>query len=312
MEGRSWLKALPGYLGRSLERWNLTVDLPPGAAPWYGHTGVVVPVRTRTGTAAALKVAFPYEEVLLEPLALKLWRGQGAVRLLEADLDTCSMLVERMDAGKCLQQAPMDEAIEVWGGLVKQLSVVPDERPEWSALPHIAATAEQYSDDLPARWEELGRPFERWLLEAALEVCQTRGVVSRRSSKDVLVHTDLHFMNILGKLDGPGYLAIDPQASIGDAEFAVAPCLWNRLGDLPRTNPEAALRGRCAQLSAAAGLEESVAVEWAIVREVENALWYLEKVDHAGDAQRSLWVASTMAGSALPGLPGAHDLKSLG
>ena len=34
--------------------------------------------------------------------------------------------------------------------------------------------------ELPESWEQLGRPFPRWLLEAALEVCQTRGAVGRR------------------------------------------------------------------------------------------------------------------------------------
>ncbi len=76
----------------------------------------------------------------------------------------------------------------------------------------------------------LTAPFPRWLLEAALEVCQTRGAVGRRSGTDVLVHTDLHFMNILAtttaeRLSLRGdYLAIDPpQPQIGEAEFAVAP-----------------------------------------------------------------------------------------
>ena len=48
----------------------------------------------------------------------------------------------------------------------------------------------------------LGQPFERWLLEEALAVCQTRGVVGRRSSRDVLVHADLHFGNILARPGG--------------------------------------------------------------------------------------------------------------
>jgi len=310
-EGRAWLAALPGLTSAALARWNLAVDLLPGDQPWNGHTGIVVPVRTSSGAPAALKVAFPFEEAQLEPVALALWNGHGMVRILEQDTDSCSMVIERLDAGRSLFTVPLEEAIEVWGGLVRRLSITPDSRQGWARIPHIAATAEQYSDDLPARWEDLNRPFPRWLLESALEVCQTRGAVSRRRAKDVLVHTDLHYLNILATLDGTGYLAIDPQAQVGDAEFAVAPCLWNRLRDLPVHNAEAGLRRRAGNLCSAAGLDESIAAEWTVVREIENALWYLETPGHDGDAQRSLWVASTMAGRTMPGLPAAHDLKML-
>ncbi|MEO6529603.1 MAG: aminoglycoside resistance protein, partial [Specibacter sp.] len=60
-----------------------------------------------------------------------------------------------------------------------------------------------------------------------------------------------------------------------------------------------------------AGLDEDLAVQWSVVREVENALCYLEEPGHGDDAVRSLWVASTLAGKTLPGLPDAHQLKAL-
>ncbi|POH72704.1 aminoglycoside phosphotransferase family protein [Arthrobacter glacialis] len=309
-EGRLWLRNLPGFIRQALEQWELRVDVPLGALPWHGHTGVVIPVLTHAGGTAALKVAFPYEEALLEPVALKLWDGHGTVRVLASDEALGAILMERLDVNRSLLELPMDEAVATWGGLVKALSIRPDARPQWPQIPAIAATAERYCDELPQRWADLSEPFPRWLLEAALEVCQIRGVVGRRSSNDVLVHTDLHYLNVLARLDGNEYLAIDPQAQLGDAEFAVAPCLWNRLRDLPARNPEAGLRRRASQLANAAGLDEELAVQWSVVREVENALCYVEESAH-DDAQRSLWVASTLAGRTLPGLPEAQQLKVL-
>ncbi|WP_434618696.1 aminoglycoside phosphotransferase family protein [Arthrobacter sp. A5] len=308
---RAWLASVPVLIENSLQRWNLVVDLPAGREPWNGGTGIVVPVRAGDGTRAVLKVAYPSEETRLEPLALRLWSGHGAVRLLEDDPADCAMVLERLDAGRSLQGVNIDPAIEVWGGIVRLLSVPQDAQPGWPELPHIADTAERWSDDLPADWDELGRPFERWLLEAALEVCQTRGAVGRRSSRDVLVHSDLHFMNILGRPSDESYAAIDPQPTVGEAEFAVAPCLWNRIPDLSRADPQAALRERCADLCEAAGLDYEVARQWTIAREVDNALWYFSGGAHQGDAVRSLWVASTLAGKTLAGLPAAHELKTL-
>ncbi|MET3721250.1 streptomycin 6-kinase [Arthrobacter sp. UYEF21] len=337
--GRAWLSSLPGLIQGRLEHWELAVDLAAGASPWCGHGAVVVPVRLSDGTPAALKVAFPHDGAKAERHALALWGGAGAVRLLESDGGTCAMLLERLDPGSSLQAVPLDEAAAVWGSLMRQLSLVPDERPAWQEFDHIAGRAEQWSDDLPSDWEQQGRPFPRWLLEAALEVCQTRGAVGRRSGRDVLVHTDFHFLNILARpqasgapgavargavargaadqgaragADGMNFVAIDPQPMIGEPEFAVAPLLWNRLGDLPRSDPAAGLRQRCRDFSAAAGLDAEAARQWAVLREVENALWYASRPGHQGDLARSLWVASTLAGRTLKGLPAVHYLPEPG
>jgi streptomycin 6-kinase len=318
--GRAWLASLPDLIQGRLDNWELAPDLRPGALPWNGHGGIVIPVRQQDGSPAALKIAFPHDEARVERHALALWQGHGAVTLLASHAGTCAMLLERLDGERSLATVPMEDAVVVWAGLVRQLSVTPDDRPQWFEFEHIAARAEQWSDDLPADWEQLGRPFPRWLLEAALEVCQTRGAVGRRSARDVLVHTDLHYLNILARPADPGrqvppaagYAAIDPQPMIGDPEFAVAPLLWNRLSDLPLDNPAAGLRRRCAVFSSAAGLDPEAARQWGIAREVANALGYAGKPDHRGDLARSLWVASTLAGRTLDGLPPAHRLPEPG
>ncbi|MDQ0756980.1 aminoglycoside phosphotransferase family protein [Arthrobacter sp. B3I4] len=321
-EGRSWLASLPRLIERCLEQWQLVADLAPGSQPWSGQGAVVVPVQRKTcdgdrdapGTAtAALKIAYPHEEALQERQALLLWSGIGAVQVLGADPDAGALLLERLDAGRSLQDVPLDTAAEIWGGLVRQLSLLPDGRPEWSEFDSVAARAERWSDELPESWERLGRPFPRWLLEAALEVCQTRGAVGRRSGTDVLVHADLHFQNVLALAGGPalpgGYKAIDPQPAVGEAEFAVAPLLWNRLAELPSAGAGPALLQRCRDFSAAAGLDGEIARQWALAREVDNALEYAAE-GRDGDLVRSLWVASTLASNTLPQLPQPSELPA--
>ena len=310
LAGRSWLDRLPGLLETAMTQWQLTFDQ-TGGLPWHTHTHMVVPVRCTDGSAAVLKVSYPCDETSLEAAALALWDGHGAVQLLHSDESLCAMVLERLDEERSLRELPLEEAISVWGALVRDLSIRPDARCEWQQLPQLAATAEQYCDELPQRWTELAEPFPRWLMEAALEVCQTRGSVARRSNNDVLVHTNLHYRTVLARPQSNAYVAIDPQAQLGDAEFAVAPCLWNRLHDLPVRGTEAELRRRASQLSQAAGLDAALAVAWSILREVDNALRYLETPGHDGEAQRSLWVASTLAGNTLPGLAGAHQLPLL-
>ncbi|WP_285726500.1 aminoglycoside phosphotransferase family protein [Psychromicrobium xiongbiense] len=312
-ERRAWLQRLPTLIHDACERWDLRPDLQPGAVPWNGFAAIALPVRQADGSPAVLKISFPYEDIAHEPDALQLWSGQGAVRLLDHDAASSAMLLERLDAARWLQAAPLPEAIAVWGSLVSTLSIAEDGRPQWRVIPSLADRAERWSDDFPAEWSRLAEPCPRWLLEAALEVCQTRGAVGRRQSRDVLVHADLHGMNILARPGSTGwqasdFLAIDPQAVVGDAEFAVTPMLNNRLADLPERNPELALLERLQALCSAAGLDQEVARQWSIAREMENILWYAAKPGHRKDLQRSLWISSTLAGRTLEGLPHPHQL----
>ena len=337
--GRAWLESLPRLIGQCLIRWQLEPDLEPGALPWNGHGGIVLPVRRMhdgggeprgggsSGGPVVLKLAYPHDEAVRERHALALWAGHGAVRLLAADPGSCAMLLERLDAAYSLSDVPVETAVPVWGGLVRRLGLVPDlapgARPEWQEFEHVAARAEQWSDELPEAWEQLGRPFPRWLLESALEVCQTRGAVGRRAGKDVLVHTDLHYLNILAR---PGiaeraglepvsiedFAAIDPQPMIGEAEFAVAPLLWNRIGSsrarIPR-GPSWSAAGTSAPRQASMPKPPGSG-PW-------HARWTMpsgtpRSRHHDGDLARSLWVASTLAGRTLPDLPAPHDLPGPG
>ena len=324
--GRAWLDSLPGTLAERCAAWGLVPDLAPGQPGFAGMWAVVVPVR-RGDEPLALKLVRPHPEASLEPVALRLWDGAGAVRLVDADAASGALLLERLDAGRLLEDVAFPEAAAIWGAVVRRLSIPEDERAEWAMLERIDARAERWSDELPERWERLGRPFPRWLLEAALDVCATRGAVGRRGGRDVLVHTDLHGMNILGVLDraeGPaggsepaggsdaGFRAIDPQVAVGEAEYAVAPMLWNRLRELPERGAPEALAERCRLLAAEARLDAEAAREWAVLREVENALGHAERPGHREDLERSLWVASALCGRLLPGLPGARDFAPLG
>jgi streptomycin 6-kinase len=108
----------------------------------------------------------------------------------------------------------------------------------------------------------------------------------------VLVHTDLHFENVLVGQDD--WRAIDPKPLSGVGEFAVAPMLWNRLADLD-TRRGAGLRARCDDLADSAGLDRELARRWSIAREVDNHLDYLRSGASA-DAERSLWVATALSG----------------
>lgn len=302
--GRAWRAGLADHLHRVMARWSLVHDADAGTW-WARHSAVVVPVLSETGRPLALKASIPDDDLLTEAWALEIWAGDGAVRMLRHE--GFDLLLERLAPDADLGAVPMEEACGHWGALMARLSLPAD--PVWPPFGRTDALAERWNDEFPADWEELGRPFPRSVLEAALDVCQYRGAVSRRDSDDFLVHADLNYHNVLARPSG-GYAAIDPQGIVGDREFAVLPMLHNRLGDLPPRNQAAALRGRLRILGSAAGIDAGLAAAWSVARAVEDTLWFTRH-GRAPDAERSLWVATALAGLDVSHLPAASDLKPL-
>lgn len=281
----AWVAGLPTLLDRYLTDWRLTTDLSPGRTAWHGMVGVAVPVRTADGRPAVLKVSIPDEENEYEDLALATWNGRGAVRLLRTDRPRRALLLERLDADRSLENEPIGPALDRLAAVLARLSV-----PAPPGLPTIAETTARWLDSMPRRWERLAIDAPRRLLDLAVDAARTLGPNAGRQ----LVHTDLHFMNVLHGTAGRGWVAIDPKPLAGDPEFAVAPVLWNRLGDY-EDDRNAGLRRRFDRYTEAGGLDRDRARLWSIAREVENMTWYAE-AGMPDDLARSRWVAATLAG----------------
>ncbi|MBM6623052.1 aminoglycoside resistance protein [Micrococcaceae bacterium RIT802] len=310
--GAAWLRELEARITEQCDHWNVRRQPVDGQFWFAGHAGVVVPVVDANGRQLALKYQIPAPELATEAAALRLWSGNGAVRLIRDEAGF--LLLERLDPDRDIARIPPLMVGGIWGAVMRQLSQrvaeLPGSAEDTAPFERTDAVAERWNDDLPARWADRQGLLPRRLLEAGLELCQTRGAVGRRDGDDFLVHADLHYFNVLARPETDEYVAIDPQMYIGDREFAVLPMLDNRLGELPVREPAAALRARLRQLSDAAGLDADLATGWSIVRAVEDVLSYSEQ-GLPQDAERSLWVASALSHGDVSVLPDVHQLKPL-
>jgi streptomycin 6-kinase len=262
----NWLANLPALTADYLDRWQLRADGPA----MHGVCALVVPVRRADGTPAVLKLTWPHEEATHEDRALALWNGAGAVRLLAADPDAYVLLLERLHAGRDLCGVPLDEALTCVAELLRRLNMpvdgpftrVADRVVDWSA--ELTSALQQSSDGVPHR-----------LLEAAAAVVADLP----SAGAPVLLHTDLHYENVLAA-DREPWLAIDPKPMLGDAEYEVAPLLWNRWEEATGSNDLARHLHRRADLVAeTAGLDRDLVAAWIIVRKAVNALDALDDAD---------------------------------
>jgi streptomycin 6-kinase len=265
----------------------------------------VVPVRTEDGTAAVLKIGFPDEESEHEHLALRRWGGHGAVRLLSADPHRRALLLERLDADDLTGIADT-QACEVVAELYRTLHV-----PALPTLRPLGFYVERWSADLAAL--PRAAPIPHRLVEQAIAL--SRDLIADRATPDRVIHTDLHYANVLAgpaaerpgasaaerpgasAAERPGasaaerqWLAIDPKPVNGDPHYEIAPMLWNRWEEISggqersdrgrnRDDTREGVRRRLWTLVDAAGLDEDRARAWALVRMVHNAMWAAQDGD---------------------------------
>ena len=264
LSGEDWLQELPGLLRDLLAEW----ELEPTGRSLSGSCSVVIPVRLlgsgrgSVGVAgeAVLKVSWPHPEAATEALALQTWNGHGAVRLVRADPSRFALLLERVDV-RDLVQVEIDEACTVIGQLLTTLR-----RPAHPRIPRLDDYASRQAEELRAAPAVIPR---RYLDQAA---ALARELVVRPPAEERLLHTDLHFANVLAARRTP-WLAIDPKPMAGDPAFEVAPALWNRPDELGTgSQVRWSLRRRLEIICERSGIDEGRARAWTIVREADNAL----------------------------------------
>ena len=235
----------------------------------HGFCALVVPVRTTSGRAAVLKVAFPDEESEHEHLALQHWHGRGAVQLLRADPRRRAMLLERLHQERLTEVWDL-EACEIVAGLYARLHV-----PALPQLRPLTLYVDRWTDQLSALPRDA--PLPRRLVEQAVSLARDLG--SDPASTGTMIHTDLHYENVMAG-DREPWLAIDPKPVSGDPHYELAPMLWNRFEELadPSTGQSVrtGLRARFHALVDHTGLDERRARDWVVVRMLHNALWALQ------------------------------------
>ncbi|MEU1480721.1 aminoglycoside phosphotransferase family protein [Streptomyces sp. NPDC005760] len=256
--GREFIAGLPALVEDFLERWQLG----PDGSPMHGVTALVLPVvRVDTGTPAVLKLQLLDEESAGEPVALRQWDGDGAVRLLDHDPVTHTMLLERLDSTRMLSTLPgTRDAVLVIAGLLARLTAGPAP----AGTRRLGDIARTMLDRTPEALRRIPDPqTRRTVADCAAAVREVAG-----EPGDRLLHWDLHDENVLASERAP-WLAIDPKPLAGDPGFELWPALANRY------DADEVL-WRFDAMTDVLGLDRARARAWTLGRLLQNALWDIE------------------------------------
>jgi streptomycin 6-kinase len=289
--GRAWVDALPDLAAGLLDRWQLR----PDGTPTCGAVALVLPVLRADGTPAVVKLQPVADETVGEPDALRAWNGDGAVRLLDHDPVSGSMLLERLDAGRSLATVRDDlAALQILSELLARLSAVASP----AGLRRLSDIGADLLDRVPRALTLVRDPSQRRLVQAGASALEE----VLPDAGDRLLHWDLHYFNILAPLASDQrepWLAIDPKPLAGDPGFELLAALHNRwedavaTGDVPR-----AIRRRFDLMTDILGLDRKRATSWTLARVLQNALWDVEHDDTMWHTEPDRAIAQTLLGSA--------------
>ena len=258
--GADWLARLPRLVAECCAQW----DLAPGAPFTPTTISYVASVTRADGTPAVLKVNFPEPESEHEAAALAHWDGAGAVRLLGSDSGRRALLVERCLPGDQLWSVADEAQADVDAAAVLQRLWAAPPPPAGHRFRTLAGEARRWADELPARWERHGRPFDRALLDRAVGwIGELLATSDGRG--DVVLHQDLHGGNVLRAARGP-WLAIDPKPLAGERAFDLASLLRDRRPELAADpHPARRVRRRVDRLGEALDVDRERMRRWAVV-----------------------------------------------
>ena len=263
--GRNWLKSLPKLQEKLAQRWSLR-DLQPIQDPSYNYLAYAT---TSEDRSAVLKLGVPHLELETEIQALHVFNGNGAVRLLKTDNSLGALLLERILPGDDLRTISDDQKTSrIAAHLMQQV---------WKPVPreHIFPTSadwclgfQRYLDKYPQ-----DGPIPPDLVEQAANLSKK---LLDTSEKQVLLHGDLHHMNILLG-ENENWIAIDPKGVIGEPAFEVGALLLNPVPDLVSwPDLEKVQDQRLIILEEILNIRKKRLIDWSFVRAVLSAIWSLE------------------------------------
>ncbi len=275
--GGQWLRRLPARLEDCARRWSLTLS-PPFPNLTFNY---VAPAVMADGTEAVLKAGVPGPDLRREAAALRAFDGRGGVRLLDSDVDSGLMLLERLRPGAVLTtlaDEAHDEAATAIAALVMRGLWRP--APPVHDFPTVADWGESFAR-LRARFGGGTGPLP------TARVAEAESLFAEllaSSALPVLLHGDLHHDNILSAHRQP-WLAIDPKGVCGEPAYEVGALLRNLWPDRhTHRDPERLLERRAHQLADELDLDLARVRGWAVAQAVLSAVWGVEDNDDGGES----------------------------
>jgi streptomycin 6-kinase len=256
-KGKKWLRSLPNLVEKYAEEWHLT-QLKPFSDLTYNY----VLSAFQNTKQVVLKISPDSEAIRKEANALIAFQGHSCVALYALKND--ALLLEQAMPGQSLKNYfnhHDEESIHITADLIIKLhkaSLLIE-----GQFPHISDWLALLDKELniPVKYLQKARDFKKHLLET--------------STKNVLLHGDLHHDNILSH--GNDWVAIDPKGVIGDPAYEIPAFIRNPIPDLLMIpNAKKIIENRIVCFSDILKTSPKHIAQWNFVQSVLAWAWALE------------------------------------
>lgn len=265
--GQQWIEQLPDLISYSNDRWSLKLGQPFANLSY----NLVLAATGSDGADLVLKLGVPCLELVTEASVLEVFRGIGAVRLVDHDAARGVLLMERVVPGTPILEMQSDlEAARTAAMLMRQLWRCP---PTNHPFPSLTIWFRAF-DRLRNRFAGGTGPFPAKLIEKAE---RTFADLNPSTDRSVILHGDLHHTNILFS-SKRGWLAIDPKGICGDVGYEVGPFMLNQLpGGASESVTLETLAQRLSVFSDELNINCERLAQWSFCHAVLSALWDFEE-----------------------------------
>ncbi len=276
-DGEQFILNLPALIEEASQRWGLT-NIQPVSNLSYNFvafaTSPLPHLLTEDGNVV-LKIGVPRDELTSEMSALRLFNGEGACQLIDADEAKGFLLLERLHPGVMLSTLADDDESTRIGAEVMQKIWRPASPVTLSVTYEKFIHLTDWFDGLKTlRQRHHGGtgPLDEKLVERAEDAVREFFAENHRP---VLMHGDFHHYNVLSS--ERGWLIIDPKGVIGPAGYEVGPFMLNPWGNFSDGISRRVVERRVDIFHEVLGFERQRIIKWSLAHAVLSAWWGLDE-----------------------------------
>lgn len=270
-KAEKWLNDIPLIVDQLKVKWGLEI----GKEFDLSFNYVVSSIR-KNGTPAVLKIYFPGDVEFLNQLnALKIFNGDGAIKVLESDEKHFAILMEQCVPGDTLSSLNDEEKETlIFAQTAKKLWKKPGDY-KFANVVYDLKDFDWYFRNL--------NNFKKPLPQDLVLKAQERFKYLAETQKDLyLLHSDLHHDNLL--LSDRGWLAIDPKGVLGEREYEVTAFIRNPIKRAKKNLiTKDILLKRLDILESALNLNRERMIDWAFAQTVLSTIWSLQSNSGRGE-----------------------------
>ena len=271
---QKWLKKIPLIIDELKTKWELEISEEFDLSWNY-----VISAKRKSGENAVLKIYFPEDkEFFNQRETLKIFNGEGAIRVLESDEKNFTILLEQCMPGSTLSSINNeDEETKIFCDTVKKLWKKPTSGYKFTSVADDLKDFDWYFQNK----EKCSDLLEEEIVKKA----QEKFTHLSETQKDLyLLHSDLHHENVLKS--ERGWLAIDPKGVLGEKEYEVTAFMRNPIKRAKENLlTKDILLKRMDIIIKELGLDRQRVIDWSFAQTLLSVIWGLK----SGSGREDYW-----------------------